>query len=65
MTALFLSIDRIRRCEAEIWRALVGTMRVACVTWEGSEVVRKALERVSLVMEEQARRASGEKGGRA
>ena len=64
MTTLFLKIDKIRMCEAEIWRALAGTVRLAWANWVGSEVVRKALERVLHVMEEQAGRASGEKGGR-
>lgn len=65
MTRLFLKIDRIRMCEAEIWSALAGTMRLACANWEGSELVRKALARVLHVMEEQARRASGERDGGA
>jgi hypothetical protein len=64
MTTLFLEIDRVRICEAEVWSALAGIMRLACANWEGSEVVRKALERVLHVMEEQARCDSGEKCGR-
>lgn len=59
-----LSFDAIRQCEAEIWRALALPIKMTCAHWTGSESVRKALERVLAVAEEQARRASDEKEAR-
>jgi hypothetical protein len=38
---------------------------MTCAHWNGSEVARKALERVLAVIEEQARRAGDEKEERA
>ena len=61
MKAPFLITDQIRSCEADIWRALAGTMRVALASWQSSVVAPRALERVSQVIEEQVRRTSAEK----
>ena len=59
------SFDAIRQCEADIWRGLAGPLKMTCAHWNGSEVARKALERVLAVIEEQARRAGDEKEERA
>jgi hypothetical protein len=63
MSTRLLCFDAIRRCEAEIWRVLSVTLQTMCVHWAGSDVARKALERVSAVIDEQAKRNSAEKGG--
>ncbi len=58
-------MDAIRNCEAEIWRGLAATMRLACTSWEGSAITRQALQRVSRVIEDQLFLTSGGEGGHA
>lgn len=63
MSAPPLSFDAIRNCEAEIWRALFATLQTMRAHWTGSYVARKALERVSAVIDEQVKRTDTMKGG--
>jgi len=60
MSAPSSVVNAVRRCEAEIWQALLGVMRMTLENWAGSEVVRSALEGVSNVFAEQLDRANRE-----
>ena len=63
MTAPFLTFDSVRRCESEIWRSLAGIMQMTLEHWTGSETVRRALERVFAVMNEQVNGTSCDRRG--
>lgn len=62
MNAPVSIFDTVRRCESEIWRALLAEMRRTLESWSGSEVAKRALERVSSVIADQVERTSEEKG---
>ena len=62
MSAPVSILDSVRRCEAEIWRALLGAMRMTLESWSGSDVERGALARVSDVIADQVERTSDKKG---
>lgn len=62
MSAQFRSLDAIRQCESEIWRALEATLRLTLTHWAGSELVRGAMERVVAVIEKQVQHTSAVRG---
>jgi hypothetical protein len=62
MSGPFLSFDAVRECESELWRALGTTLQLTRKHWVGSEVMRKAMERVAEVIEKQVQRTSAAGG---
>lgn len=65
MSTLYLITGEVRYRVAAMWRALAETLRLECSNWQGSETSREALKQFSQEVDERARRASEEKGGRA
>jgi hypothetical protein len=63
MSTPILSFDAVRKCESEIWRSLAGVMQMTLEHWTGSEIVRRALERVYAVIADQLERTANKKGG--
>jgi hypothetical protein len=63
MSAAILNKDSIRQCEAEILRTVSASLHTTCAHWRGSAVAHKDLERVSVVVADHAKRASGAESG--
>jgi len=62
MIAPIPSFDAVSRCASEIWRSLEATVRMTLEYWKGSDIDRRALERVLAVMTDRLERVNKQRG---